>query len=91
MFGQVKDRFGERLSLHAISVELAELGYRICGETICWACYDVFNRSGLPPKSWVLLPRARRRCKPPSRSSQGRCSVLGDWCRICERPSEADS
>ena len=86
----MKDRFGECLLLHAIAAELRCLGYRICVEMICWACYDFSNRSGLLSKCWKLLPRAWR-CKPPSRSSQGRCSVLGDWCRICERPSEADS
>ncbi len=88
---QVADRLKERLSLHAVSAELRCLGYRICAETIYQACYDVSNRSGLPPKSWVLLLRARRRRKPRSRCSQAKRSVLGDWRRICDRPSEADN
>ncbi len=51
----MSDWFGERLSLHAISAELAELGYRICVETIYQACYDVSTRNGLPSNCWVLL------------------------------------
>ncbi len=88
---QVSERLGERLSPHAISAELAELGYQICAETIYQACYDTSNRSGLPPKCWALLPRARRRRKPRGRCSQVKRSVLGDWWRICERPNEADN
>ncbi len=88
---QVADRLGERLSPHAISAELAELGYRICGETIYQACCYVSTSSGLPPNSWALLPRARRRCKPLSRCSQAKRSVLDDWRRRCDRRSEVDN
>ncbi len=47
-------------------------------------CYDTSNRSGLPPKCWALLPRARRRRKPQRRCEQAKRSVLGDCWRICD-------
>ncbi len=48
---QVSDRLKERLPLHAIAAELAEIDYQICAETIYRACYDASKRSGLPPNS----------------------------------------
>ncbi len=42
-YGTVFGCVDARLSLHAISAELAKLGYRICVETIYRACYGCFQ------------------------------------------------
>ena len=86
----VQDRLDERLSPHAISAELAELGYRVCAETIYRACYDHTAASGLRPGTWAKLPRARRRRKPRGRCEQAKRSALGDYRPIADRPRAAE-
>ena len=57
----VCERLAQRWSPQAISADLRTLGLRVCAETINRACYDRHSRRGLPPNSWRLLPRRRRR------------------------------
>ena len=59
-----KDRLGERLSPHAISADLCELGYKVCAETFSRACYDPDVVSDLKPRTWKKLPRSHRWRKP---------------------------
>ena len=86
----VQDRLKERLSPHAISAELRELGYKVCAETIYRACYANCGRSGLAAGTWAELPRSRRRRKPRGRCEQAKRSPLGDYRPIADRPAEAD-
>ncbi|MCQ3811144.1 MAG: IS30 family transposase [Acidimicrobiia bacterium] len=87
---EVQQRLDERLSPHAVSAELAEMGMFVCAETIYQACYDPAALSGLEAGTWNKLPRARRRRKPRSRCEQARRSPLGDYRPIAERPETAE-
>ena len=87
---EVQQRLDERLSPHAISAELAELGMFVCAETIYRACYDPAAPSGLAAGTWNKLPRARRRRKPRSRCEQAKRSPLGDYRPIADRPASAE-
>jgi len=87
---EVQKRLDERLSPHAVSAELAELGYRVCAETIYRACYDPREGSGLEPGTCKKLPRARRRRKPRSRCEKAKRSVLGDYKPVADRPASAE-
>ena len=80
-----------RWSPQAISSDLGVLGLRVCSETIYRACYDRTGRRGLPPKSWQLLPRQRRRRKPRGRLEQAKRSVLSEFRPLAERPAKAAS
>ena len=87
---EVQQRLDERLSPHAISAELAELGLFVCAETIYRACYDHAARGGLRAGTWNKLPRSRRRRKPRSRCEQAKRSPLGDYRPIAERPAPVE-
>ena len=78
-------------SPQAISADLGALGLRVCSETIYRACYDRTGRRGLPPKSWQLLPRRRRRRKPRGRTEQAKRSALGEFRPLAGRPAKADT
>ena len=86
----VADRLKERLSPHAISAELKELGRHVCAESIYRACYDLSGSSGLEPGAWKKLPRARRRRKPRGRCGKAKRSPLGDFRPIADRPESAE-
>jgi len=85
----VQERLDERLSPHAISAELAELGHKVCAEAIYRAYFDYTASSGLKPGTWKKLPRARRRRKPRSRCERAKRSALGDYRPIADRPRAA--
>ncbi|MDE0238115.1 MAG: hypothetical protein OXN95_12910 [bacterium] len=83
-------RLKERLSPHAISAELRELGDRVFAGMIYWAYCDTSGRSGLRLGAWKKLPRARRQRKPRGCCEQARRSVLDDYKPIASRPAEAE-
>ena len=87
--GAVCERLAQRWSPPPISADLRALGLRVCSETIYRACYDRTGRRGLPPNSWQLLPRRRRRRKPRGRLEQAKRSALGEFRPLAERPAEA--
>ena len=85
----VCERLAQRWSPPPISADLGALGLRVCAETIYRACYDRHSRRGLPPNSWQLLPRRRRRRKPRGRLEQAKRSALGEFRPLAERPAKA--